>query len=334
MWNNSYRRWGGNLFRLALIAEMIAGLAPQAAQADDKDAMPIAAAVVKFKDGTESGKGTADKVGDLLAAELASAKELLLVERDDMDRILKEHQLNLSGAVAADEAIRVGQLTGARLLITGSVIDTGSDRYLVAKIISTETSRVLGASAKGKVDDSLAELVEKVAAAIVSTVHEKGSSILPKAESREHRLGRLKKSLDGARPAVMVKISESHTGAPRIDPAAETEVTAWCQELGIKTIDPVTGKPSDAEYLITGEGLSELAGRHGGLASVRARLELKVVNRKTGEIVAVDRQMVRTLDSTEILAGKAGLQQAAATLSERLLPKIVAAEKPAKNKKK
>jgi hypothetical protein len=132
----------------------------------------------------------------------------------------------------------------------------------------------------------------------------------------------------------MVKITESHIGAPRIDPAAETEVTACCQELGFTTIDPVSGKQSEAEYLITGEGLSELAGRQGGLASVRSRLELKVVNRKTGEIVAVDRQMARTLDSTEILAGKSGLQQAAATLAERLLPKIVAAEKGGKNKNK
>ena len=300
---------------------------------DDVAATPISAAVVKFKDGTDGSKGTADKVTDLLAAELATTPELLLVERDDLERILKEHELTLSGAVAADEAIRVGKLTGARLLITGSVIDTGNDRYVVAKVIGTETTRVLGASAKGKIDDNLGDLVEKVAAEVSKAVRERGKSILPAPETHDDRLARLKKLMgDGARPAVMVKIKESHSGLPKIDPAAETEVTLWCKELGLPTIDPAAGNESDAEYLILGEGLSELVARRGNLVSVRARLELKIVNRKSGEIVAIDRQMVRLVEATEVIAGKEALQQAAAILAERLLPKLSSVEAPKKKK--
>ncbi|MBS0205597.1 MAG: hypothetical protein JSS49_22065 [Planctomycetes bacterium] len=310
-------------------------LSPLASPADDDvAAAPISAAVIKFKDGTDGSKGTADKAADLLAAELAAAPELMLVERDDLERILKEHELTVSGAVAADEAIRLGKLTGARLLITGSVIDTGTDRYLVAKVISTETSRVLGASAKGKIDDNLGDLVEKVAVDISKTVRERGKSILPAPESREDRLAKLKKSMeDHPLPAVMVKITETHSGLPKIDPAAETEVTLWCKELGFKTIDPAAGKESEAEYLILGEGLSELASRRGNLVSVRGRLELKIVNRKTGEIIAIDRQMVRVVEATEVIAGKESLQQAAAILAERLLPKLGSVE-PARKKKK
>jgi hypothetical protein len=316
---------------------LLFALCPLVVQADDgKDkGKAIAAAVIKFHDRTDGSKGTADKVTDLLAAELVGSSVLTLVERDDMDGILKEHELSLSGAVGADDAIKIGQLTGARLLITGSVIDTGNDRYLVAKIISTETSRAQGASAKGKIADNLGDLVEKLSEEIADTVREKGATILPSAESRDDRLARVKKSLeDRPRPAVVVKVTESHTGAPKVDPAAQTELTLWCRELGLKTIDPVTGDETEADFVISGEGLSEFVARRGNLVSVRGRLEVKVVNRKSGEIVAIDRQMVRLTDASEVIAGKESLQEAAAIIAERMLPKLVSADFVVKKKKK
>lgn len=301
-------------------------------EARDLNANPMTAAVLRFQDRTEGTREIADKVTELLAAELAVTPELLLVERDDLDRILKEHELNLSGAVAAGDAIAIGRLTGARLLITGSVIDTGNDRYLVAKIIGTETSRVLGVSTKGKVEDGLGVLTGKLAEQISTELRDKGASLLPKKESRDDRLVRLKKSLEGRnRPSVVIKVTESHSGLLKIDPAAQTELTWWCHELGLKTIDPSIGDESDAEFIISGEGLSEFAARRGNLVSVRARLEVKLVHRKSGEIIAIDRQVVRVTDTTEVIAGKDALQQAAATISERLLPKLIAgASKKAK----
>jgi ribosomal protein L14 len=59
------------------------------------------------------------------------------------------------------------------------------------------------------------------------------------------------------------------------------------------------------------------------MVSVRARVEVKVVDRKTGRVIAVDRQTALVVDLSEQVAGKAALQAAAADLAERLLPKIV-----------
>lgn len=322
------RGWIGGLLLLALC--------PLVVQAQDgKDKKAIAAAVIKFQDRTEGSKGAADKVTDLLTVELANSALLNLVERSDIDGILKEHELNLSGAVGAGDAIKIGRLTGARLLITGSVIDTGNDRYLVAKVVSTETSSMFGVTAKGKIADNLVDLVEKMSEEIESGLKEKGASILPSAESREDRLGRVKKALeDRPRPAVLVKVTESHTGQPKVDPAAQTELTLWCRELGLKTIDPTTGDETEADFVISGEGLSEFVARRGSLISVRGRLEVKVVNRKSGEIVAIDRQMIRLTDASEVIAGKEALQEAASVIAERLLPKVVNADFGAKKKKK
>ena len=57
------------------------------------------------------------------------------------------HGEELSGAVKASEANKIGQLTGAKLLISGSVIQVDKKTYLVARIVGTETSRILGVPA-------------------------------------------------------------------------------------------------------------------------------------------------------------------------------------------
>ena len=59
------------------------------------------------------------------------------------------------------------------------------------------------------------------------------------------------------------------------------------------------------------------------IASVKARLEVKATDRVGGKVLAIDRQIAVEVDLTEQLAGKKALQNAAATIAERLLPRIV-----------
>ena len=129
------------------------------------------------------------------------------------------------------------------------------------------------------------------------------------------------------RPVVMVHVSERHIGQPTVDPAAQTEVAKFAKETGFELIDPEEGGKSKADVLITGEGFSEVAGRVAGMVSVKARVELKAVDRKTGKVLASDRQTVVVVDLSEQIAGKTGLQQAGADLAERILPKLVKVEK-------
>ena len=71
------------------------------------------------------------------------------------------------------------------------------------------------------------------------------------------------------------------------------------------------------------EGISELAARHGNLISVKARVELKAVDRMTDKVLVADRQAAIVVDLAEQIAGKSALQEAAAALAERILPKLV-----------
>ncbi len=269
------------------------------------------------------GTGMREKgkdVTDILFAHLAENPELLLVERADLDKVLKELTLNLSGVVAANQANQIGQLTGAKVLITGSVFKAGKKTYIVAKIIGTETGRVLGSSVNGTED--IETLTEKLAAKVGKLVEKSASKLVAAKVDRKARLAQLRNALAGKKlPDAVIKIAEVHIGRAAIDPAAETEMTLFYRELGGKVIDHEKGNTDLADLTIKGEGFSEFAVDIGALKSVKARLEVKVLNR-AGEVVAIDRQTTVTVDLTELKAGKAALQEAAARIAERLLPKL------------
>jgi hypothetical protein len=110
-------------------------------------------------------------------------------------------------------------------------------------------------------------------------------------------------------------------GGATNDPAAQTEFTLFCKETGFEVLDAEAG--SKADVVLTGEGVSEFGARHGNLVTVKARLDVKAVEHKTGRTLAADRQTAVAVDLSEQLAGKAALQEAAAVLAERVFPKLV-----------
>ena len=133
------------------------------------------------------------------------------------------------------------------------------------------------------------------------------------------------------RPSVYIEVRERHVGQAVIDPAVETELAKICHELGFKVVEK-----NDADVLLVGEGFSQFAARHGNFSSVKARVELKAVDRKTGRLLAVDRQTAVAADLAELVAAKGALQDATVQLSCRLLPamvKTIASDEKAGEKK-
>jgi TolB-like protein len=295
---------------------------------EEKRPAIVAAALFPFEDRGAAVKDFGAKVTDLLFAKLAAHPELYLVDRADLKKTLAELELNLSGAVRADQANMVGQLTGAKLLIRGSVISIDKRTHLVAKVIGTETSRVIGVAVDGKASDEVGGLVEQLADKLAEAITKQGDTLIAKAASVPDRIAAVKKELkQAARPSVWVQVTERHIGAPAVDPAAQTEILKFLKETGFVVIDTEEGSKGKADIILKGEGISETAARHGNLISVRARVELKAVDRQSGKVLAADRQTVLVVDLSEQIAGKAALQEAAAILAERVLPKLVSAEK-------
>lgn len=301
----------------ALLAMLLAvlGLATRGLAAD-----VLTVAVFDFESKDEAVRDLGPKVATLVNANLSADPQLITVERAELEKVLGEQELGLSGTVSADTAAKVGHLTGAKVLVTGRVFKADKELLIVAKVIGTETSRVFGELVKGAPTASISDLSAELAKKIASTIQQKGETLVAKVETREQLVEKIKKALkDKPLPSVSVKLAERHYGGPTIDPAAETELGKILQDCGFKLVDDKSPEKADVE--ITGEAFSAFGMRKGNLISCKARVELKA-HKRTGELLVVDRQTSVAVDVAEQTAAKTSLQNAAAEVAERLLPKL------------
>jgi TolB-like protein len=281
------------------------------------------AAVLPFQERGDGAKGQGDLAADLLFSELAASPDMVLVERQDLDRVMSEFELAMSGIVSADDAADLGRLTGARILITGSVIEADQSVHLVAKIIGVETSRMLGESVNGPISEPLAPMVKTLAQKVVAAIRGRGSELVPAPVTPKDRIAALREQCGSSkRPSVSVRLNEHHIGRPAVDPAARTEIMMLLEALDFEVI-ATEGAGPIADIELRGEGFSELAIRRGNLVSVKARLELEAIDRETGRLIAADRQTEIAVDIAEHVAAKKALQNAAAAIAERMLPKLI-----------
>src|SRR5581483_1437214 len=173
----------------------------------------LTVAVFDFESKDEAVRNLGPKVATLVSAYLSADPRLVTVERAELDKALGEQELGLSGTVTPDTASRVGQLTGAKVLVTGRVFQAGDELMIVAKTIGTETSVVVGELVKGASTASISDLSEQLAKKIADDIAQKSNVLVAKPESRDDRIAQIKKELDGKKlPIVSVKVSEQHFG--------------------------------------------------------------------------------------------------------------------------
>ena len=282
----------------------------------------LTVAVFDFESKDEAVRDLGPKIATLLNANLSMNPDIITVERAELEKALGEQELGLSGTVSTESAAKVGQLTGAKVLVTGRVFKVENQTMIVAKVIGTETSRVYGSMVQGAPTVSIVTLSSNLAAQISAVVSTKGDTLVAKVPTRDERIAKIKKSLDGKKlPVVSVKISEQHYGPHIIDPAAETELSLILQQCGFKVADAsATEKP---EIEISGEAFSAFGAQKGNLISCKSRIELKVRDVATGNILVVDRQTSVGVDIAEQTAAKTALENAADTLAERILPQLI-----------
>ncbi len=306
-----------------LLIVFLLGLVPAISPAQDK--APLTVAVLDFQAGDKLDRKGAE-VAVLLSARLSASPDILLVERQEIDKALSEQEIGLAGTVTPDTAAKVGQLVGARVIVTGRVFDAGDKVFLVAKIIGVETSRVYGETATIPDIKALDKGVEELAGKVQKVISSRGDTLVAPKSDRAAVVAALKKSLEGRKlPVVSVSIPEQHIGRPIVDPAAQTEMKLVLQEVGFAVLDSSeTAKRPDVQ--ITGEAFSEMGMRKGNLVSGLARVEIKVVNAKTGDLIAVDRQRGVAVDLGENVAAKEALQNAGWDIIVRLIPKIAAVQ--------
>lgn len=301
----------------------VAALCLNTAFAETNVVESVPMAVLPFAEQGADVKGMGGKVTALLNASLSSDPNIWMVERQNLDDIMKEQDLNLSGMVDTSQAIRIGSLTGARIMVVGSVFAEDKDIHIVAKIIGTETSRMFGASAKMGPQASLDATIKKLAEDVAKLIAARTSVLIAKPIKMEDRIERIVKKIGNKKcPSVNIQILEQHVGYPvsslKIESTASLEMAGFCKKAGFDVLD----SEKKADIRVVGESVSEFAGRRGNLVSVKARVEVKAVDAKTDKVLATDRAVDVEVDLTDQIAGKKAVEMAVAKIAERLLPAL------------
>jgi Ca2+-binding EF-hand superfamily protein len=93
-----------------------------------------------------------------------------IVDRSDIDKVMSELELQLSGAVATNDAnaVKVGKLSGADIIVTGTISLVGKKYYLNVRLIKVDTGDILGSSvASADSPDGFLDMCQQAAAKIL-----------------------------------------------------------------------------------------------------------------------------------------------------------------------
>lgn len=278
-------------------------------------------ALLPFAERGREVTGLGQKVNDLLFAKLVSDPDLFLVDRQELDDVITETELNVSGLVRPDQAIRLAQMTGAKLLVTGSVFEVDQSLHLIARVIGTETTRIKGVAVHADIDSPLVELVDQLANELTQAIQKHSVDLVASPAAEDNRLDELIRLWQNeAAVTVSLAITERHVSGTDFDPAAETAMAAVLEKCGVNIL---TGdRRGRVDYEITGQAISEFATRTKGLVSVKARVEIKVIDARTGERFSSDHQTRIEVGLAEQLTGKSALRHCGEELAIRLLSRL------------
>lgn len=324
--------------------------APGPAAGNAKPAPKVTVAVIDFEGKDPANPDLGKNIAEVLTAVLGAEETITLVERSQLEKKLQEQAINLTGVVDPDQAVKIGKLVGARILVTGKCFMVGQQTFITAKVIGVETSLVKPVLVKAPARDAkIDELVVQLAENVAQTLRKSAGDLLPREAALDPVPGLVDQLAKLQRPRVAVIIPETHLSAPpAADPAAETEIKILLRAAGIevqdveqnelaawsRTVDKhdVGAWPkslANVDMVITGAGFSELGARIGSLVSCSARVEINMISRKDGKIVLPDRVTARDVDLSENIAAKKALQRAGRTLGINVLTYLAKTLPPA-----
>jgi hypothetical protein len=122
----------------------------------------VTTALINLKAGNGVNEGESEIISDRLRSELFKTGKVTIMERDQMQEILKEQGFQQSGA-CTDEAclVEMGQMLGVKHLVVGSLGKLGSMFMVNVRAIDVQTSKVINVvsvDVKGEIEDLVNKL--------------------------------------------------------------------------------------------------------------------------------------------------------------------------------
>ena len=120
----------------------------------------------EVKGGGESYASLGSDIPGALAEAFLKGGRLVPVERAELEKILAEQELALSGLVDEATAARIGRLAGAKYALLGSASVIGDQVRLSCRLIDIETAEIVFASSEYGGTKDLYSILDKLASKV------------------------------------------------------------------------------------------------------------------------------------------------------------------------
>lgn len=98
-------------------------------------------------------------IPDFLKSELSKSNRLIIVERNRLDNVLKEHALGMTGMIDSSKIQQVGNLIGAQYIIQGRINKSGNRTRIDADIIKVESGEIKNEKVIAPNSDNINEMI-------------------------------------------------------------------------------------------------------------------------------------------------------------------------------
>ena len=105
-------------------------------------------------------------------AEISRIKGITLIERNSLEKLLSEIELSISGVMDETTAPKIGKMLGAKNIIDGTYLVSGSKCTVTYKLIDTEKCVILKAGTVSGTTDNIGDLVKNFSLSTAASLKE------------------------------------------------------------------------------------------------------------------------------------------------------------------
>ncbi len=201
------------------------------------------------------GKQIGEIISEWLITALVNTGRFEVVERSQLQKVLKEQQMGMTGMVNQETAAKVGELLGVKVIITGSVIQIGNTYDVNARLISVEDGSILKAERiRGAGLESMERMMESLADSLKKDFPLEGYVVLVSGKRAMIDLGRT----NGVEPGM--RFSAFRKGPAVRHPISGKMLAGEDIRIGDMVVQSVERESSWAEIVQEEPGSKVIAG--------------------------------------------------------------------------
>jgi len=117
--------------------------------------------------GVYSHSSLEKSVPEMLKTDLSQYDNIIVLERSKIQTVFQEHALIQSGVINPEQAQKVGELVGARFVLTGEISKVGDRFRIDTHIVDVESGKVFGEKVTGPNLNSMESMVKVLAKNII-----------------------------------------------------------------------------------------------------------------------------------------------------------------------